>query len=197
MSKVIFIFKGSETTIQCLQEDKMKDICLKFTSKINVNINKIYCIYNGNIINMELKYNEIVNRIDKERNIMNILVYEKESNNGIICPNCGQNINIDNIDIINKISKFNDNICNRFKGIKEQMKYIINSNNKEINNIIYQLRNIIYIIDNINEDIKKNNEEINKINKILNNINNINNINDIFQKNNKINNKASTFFFIY
>ena len=171
MSKVIFTFKGSKTIIQCLKDDKMKDICLKFTSKINININNIYCIYNGNIINMELKFNEIINRIDKDRNIMNILVYEKENNNnGIICPNCGQNINID-IDI-NQLLNFNNNISNTFKGIKEQMKNIINSNNKEINNIIYQLKNIILIIDNINEEIKKKNEEIKKINESLNEMNN-------------------------
>ena len=169
MAEIIFDYKGNKAAIQCLKEDKIRDICLKFTSKIHININNIYLLYNGEIINMELKYNEIANRIDNNSNIMNILVYDKE-NNGIICPYCGENININIDDAINKIIKNNDNIKNILNGIKEQIKNIINLNNKEINNIIYQLKNILYIMDIINEDIRKNNEEINKIN----NINNIN-----------------------
>ena len=38
MAKVIFSFYGKETHIQCLKEDKMKDICNKFSSKININL---------------------------------------------------------------------------------------------------------------------------------------------------------------
>ena len=76
MSKIIFEYKGKKTTIQCLKEDKMKDICLKLKSKIEININEIYLLYNGNIINnMELKYNEIINKIDNDINIMNILYF--------------------------------------------------------------------------------------------------------------------------
>ena len=173
MSKVIFSFKGKETTIQCLKEDKMIDICLKFASKIAININNIYFIYNGIIIiNMELKYNEIANRIDKDRNIMNILVYEKE-NNGIIYPYDGENI-IDT-NIINKLSNFNDNINNTLRVIKELVK-----NNIEIKNIIYQLKNIIMIIDNINEEIKKKKEEIKKKNESKKKVNN-NNKNNIIE----------------
>ena len=57
MSAAIFIFNGNKIKIQCSKEDKMKDICLKFVSKINININDIYFIYGGNIINLESKYN--------------------------------------------------------------------------------------------------------------------------------------------
>ena len=95
MAEVIFEYKGYKTIIQCLKEDKMKDICIKYVSKINVDINNIILLYNGDIINIELKYNEIINKIDKDRNKMNILVYDKDNNNNnIICPNCGENINI-------------------------------------------------------------------------------------------------------
>ena len=41
MAEVIFEYKGIKTIIQCLKEDKINDICLKFTSKINININNI------------------------------------------------------------------------------------------------------------------------------------------------------------
>ena len=171
MAQVIFEYKGIKTIIQCLNEDKMRDICNKFISKIDININNIILIYNANIIDMELKYKEIINEIDKERNIMNILIYDKE-NEGIICPNCGENIDININEILNKIINNNKNINNILNGIKEQIKNIINYNKNNISNIITQLNNIIYIINNINEDIKKNNNEIenyyNKINEDIN-----------------------------
>ena len=151
MSAAIFIFNGNKIKIQCSKEDKMKDICLKFVSKINININDIYFIYGGNIINLELKYKEIVNKIDN--NEMTILVYEKEKE-GLICPYCGGNINID----INNIILFNNNIKNKLNGLKSQLENITKYNNNNIND---QINNIIYIMENIIEEIKKNNEKIN------------------------------------
>ena len=129
MSKVIFIFEGKIVEIQCKNEDKMRDICIKLAIKIDKNINNLYFLYNGNIINLELKYKEIINSINI--NEMNILVYEKE---GIICPKCGENINTD----------INDNdIEEKLIGIKDQIEIITNSNNISINKIISQLNNII------------------------------------------------------
>ena len=98
MAIVIFHYKGNQTKIKCLEEEKMKDICNKFISEVNINLNNAYLLYKGTIINMELKYNEIINKVDKDSNIMNVFVYNKESN--IICPNCGENIYIDICDII-------------------------------------------------------------------------------------------------
>ena len=101
MSQVIFSFTGIETTIQCINGDKMRDICNKFSEKIKIDINIIYFIYGSDRINLELTFEQQANEIDKERNIMNILVYEKEKtsvvNDGIvksrdiICPKCGEN----------------------------------------------------------------------------------------------------------
>ena len=147
-------------------QSPMKDICIELSYKIDININNIYLLYNGNVINVELKYNEIINRIDNERNIMNILIYDKEKE--IICPNCEENINIDKDEIINEIIKNNNKINNIFNRIKEKIKNMIN--NKDIINIIMQLQNIINIIDNIKEDMRRNNEEINKLYNIFNNI---------------------------
>ena len=111
MSEVIFEYKGNRITIQCMKEERMRDICIKLSSKIDININNIYLLYNGNIINMELKYKEIINKIDNDRNKMNILIYDKE--NEIICPNCGENININKDEIINKIINNNNKINNK------------------------------------------------------------------------------------
>ena len=71
MAKVVFSLDGKETHIQCLKEDKMKDICNKFSSKINININFLYFLYNGNQINLELTFKEQVNSFDNNRNQMN------------------------------------------------------------------------------------------------------------------------------
>ena len=58
----------------------MKEIYNKFGNKVKIDVNKLYFMYNGNIINLELKYKQIINEIDKTKNKMNILVeeYKKE-----------------------------------------------------------------------------------------------------------------------
>ena len=119
----------------------MKDTRIKLAIKIDKNINNLYFIYDGNIINLELKYKEIINSINI--NVMNILVYERE---GIICPKCGENIIID----INK-----DNIEEKLIGIKDQIEIITTRNNISINKIIIQLKNIMILIDNILKEKKK------------------------------------------
>ena len=48
MAKVIFSFNGIKTTVLCLKEDKMEDICLKYISKIDIDINSVYFLYDGN-----------------------------------------------------------------------------------------------------------------------------------------------------
>ena len=105
MLTVVFIYNGIETIIQCLKNDKMKDICNKFVSKAQLDINNLFFIYGSNILNLELTYDEIVNEIDKERNNMKILVNENNKkiikNDGIIkskdiiCPKCLENCLID------------------------------------------------------------------------------------------------------
>ena len=145
MSKVIFIFEGQRVEIQCKNEDKMRDICIKLAIKIDKNINNLYFLYDGKMINLELKYKEIINSINE----MNILVYEKE---GIICPKCGENINI---------NEKEDEIKEKLIGIKDLIEILINSNNMSMNKIINQLKNIIIIIDNMLKENKRN--EIKKV----------------------------------
>ena len=105
MASVIFIFEGVELSVQCLIEDKMELICKNYASKINMDINSLYFLYGGNQIDFKLKYKEQVNAIDKQRNVMNILVYKKEDENRIKCPNliyCSSCKNIPEIKIENK-----------------------------------------------------------------------------------------------
>ena len=76
MAEAIFSFKGNNTTIQCILGDKMKDICLKFSFKINIDINSLYFLYGGEKINLNLTFEQLANSIDKNKKIMNILVYQ-------------------------------------------------------------------------------------------------------------------------
>jgi len=97
MAKVLFAYEGKETAIQCLKEDKMENICNEYASKINVNIISLLFIYSGNQVNLELTFSQQATQVDKERSIMNILVYKQEEKK-FKCPKCRELINIDIFD---------------------------------------------------------------------------------------------------
>ena len=78
-AKIIFNFEGIDITIQCSIEDKIKDICQKFGTKIENNINSFIFLYGGNQINKELKFKEQANLMDINRNEMKVLVYNNEN----------------------------------------------------------------------------------------------------------------------
>jgi len=168
MSKIIFNFGGIEIEIQCLKDEKIKDICQRYVNKINKNLNSLIFLYGGEQLNFNLSFYEQSNMIDKERNIMKVLVYKNEDNE-YICPKCGEKIKL-NIkdDIILSINNINDVI----NSIKFNIDNIIKISSDNFINI--QLKNVNIIINTINNDIKN---LKNKINNILNNniIENINN----------------------
>ena len=101
MEEILFIYKGNHIKIQCNPEDKMKDIFNRFKIKINEEDDNLCYMYNGGIVNGELKLNQIIR--NNEANI-NILVYNNKNKNEkdkeiilneIICPKCQENILID------------------------------------------------------------------------------------------------------
>ena len=94
-AQINFNLEGINTTIQCSQEDKIKDICQKFATKIERNINSLLFLYGGNQINMELKFKEQANSMDINNNEMNVLVYKREKDD-FICPLCNKKMK-DNI----------------------------------------------------------------------------------------------------
>ena len=103
MYSIEFILNGNKTLIQCNIDEKLKDICLRYTSKIQKDINKLYFLYGGNMINIELTFNQIVNKIDKERKKIILLVNEVnqisiknnlKKSKELICPQCKENIRI-------------------------------------------------------------------------------------------------------
>ena len=68
MSKaiVVFSFEGIFIQIQCITEDKMKDICQKFANKIKKNINSYVFLYGGKQLNFQLCFKDLANSIDKK-----------------------------------------------------------------------------------------------------------------------------------
>ena len=83
MANVIFTFNANDITIQCENTEKMSEICQKFVNKIEFDINKLIFLYGGNLINKELTLHNQASKIDKERNKMNVLVYEIEKYNSM------------------------------------------------------------------------------------------------------------------
>ena len=76
MSKVVFLLNGNNITIQCTNQQTMREICKKFGVKANITIEKYLFLYNGNQINMELTFEKQANEIDKKNSQINILVSE-------------------------------------------------------------------------------------------------------------------------
>ena len=161
MSEAIveFIFMGNKMIIQCMKEEKMKDICKRYSIKIERHINTLLFIYNGNIINLELSFEEQANIIDKNNRKMNIIVDIKEIDE-FICPKCGEKIEL-NKEKLDEIILLNNNIKDKINGLKMTIENIIN--NSIIDIINNQLKNINIILNSINEDINKNNNKLIKI----------------------------------
>jgi len=135
MLKLIFNYKGLETVIQCNIYEEMEEVLKKYKSKMEIEIDNVYYLYNGDKINKENKLEEIINNEDRRINKMVILVddlNEKEDNNniietkGIICPECNENviININEYKLIMKCNNNHNNII------------LLKEYNNIINNII-------------------------------------------------------------
>ena len=122
-AKVIFSLDGVKMTIQCSKEDNMKDICQKYATKINKNINSFMFLYGGCQLNFQLTFKEQAISFDRNNNEMNVLVYENE-NGYIICPNCEEKIKF-NKDILDDIILSNNEIKDSLNGINLQIENII------------------------------------------------------------------------
>ena len=154
-ANVVFTFNGNNHTIQCTTDDKMENICQKYCTKLNINMNSLLFLYGGNQINMNLKFNDQVNSMDKLNKVMQILVYKSDTDD-FICPKCGEKIKL-NKEKIDEIIVFN-NIKDTINGIKMNIENIIK--NSYSNSLNIQLKNINIILNTLNEDIKKANDKI-------------------------------------
>lgn len=75
MSTAIFNFNGTQTNIQCQKDQKMKDICRKFASKVQISFDKLIFLYGGNTIDFELSFEKQANSIDLKNNKINVLAF--------------------------------------------------------------------------------------------------------------------------
>ena len=181
---IIFTLNEVNTTIKCSKNDKMDDICLKYSKKINKDKDNLLFLYKGKNINFDLNYNEQANDIDKDNHEMKLLVFEKE--NYLKCNKCGEKLkfNKDNIHNIHNIILNNNIINDNINKIKIQIKTMVE--NCFINENKIRLHNINKMLIAINEDIIKNNENL--INLLNCNCDTINN-NISINKNNNIDNE--------
>ena len=142
MSEVIFSYNGNKTLIQSDKNENMKDIWIKFSTKLNIDINKIYFLYNGDRLNEELKLMDITKGIDKKEiiilvNDINEIIKKENiiSSKEIICPICKENIfiNFNNYKINLIKCKNNHNINNIYiKDFKDTQKIDISKIKCEI-----------------------------------------------------------------
>ena len=163
MAEVIFLFEGNKTAIQCLKDDKMGNICKKYSSKIGIDINSLCFLYSGSQVNFELAFYQQANNVDNISNNMNILVFKLEQDK-FTCPKCGEKINFDK-NLIDKIEESNHNAVDILGGLQIQIENIIKDKTKQnnINFIKMQLKNINILINNVIEEVQKNNDLIYKV----------------------------------
>ena len=145
MSQVDFIYKTITTTIECNKNEKMKDICQKLVSKVNIDINSVNFLYEGIQIKEDLTFEKLLNIYNRNQNKMVVIVNLKNQEDkilttskmkykNIICPKCGdiskikledyrislyecKNKHVINNILINEFEKmqYNDLICNECK----------------------------------------------------------------------------------
>ena len=70
MAEIEFSLNNSITVMKCNLEEKIKNICLRYSEQIKKDINLLSFIYDSKILNknsLELPFNELANNTDKER----------------------------------------------------------------------------------------------------------------------------------
>ena len=174
-ANVVFTLDGIPLSIQCNENDIMKDICQKYANKIKRNINSLVFLYGGNQLNFNLKFKDII--IDKESKEIKVLVYSNEIDE-FICPKCGEKIKLNTEKIDNIILSIN-NLKETIDSAKLMLENIIKTSSD--NNINIQLKGINIILNTLNEDIKKTKE---KVKNLLNENKNINENKNNENKNN-------------
>ena len=105
-ASIIFSSNEVDLAMECEMDDKMRDICQKYTTKIEEDLNSLLFLYEGKQLNLDLKFKDQANSLDKNTNQMRVLVYK---NNELICPKCDEKIKLDNKKI-NELLLSNENI---------------------------------------------------------------------------------------
>ena len=168
-AKIIFNLDCINITIQCFKEDKIKDICQKFATIIERNINSLLFLYDEKIINMELRFEEQANLMDMKRNEMYVIVCKKEKENKHDDFFWHYYGGIMEMKKINDIILSNNKIKETINGIKSKIENI--KKHPDNDDISIELKNINFLLNSFNEEINKNNKKLKillKENKVIN-----------------------------
>jgi hypothetical protein len=151
MSEVNFLYDGFLTKIQCTKGQKMKDLCQKFATKMNVNLNDVCFLHGGQSLDDNLECEEylkntnnnsisiLVNNINDNEEEKNRIIVSKD----VICPICFEpcRINIEDYKITlyecKGGHKTENILLNDFRNKQkiDQSKIICNNCNQSKNNI--------------------------------------------------------------
>ena len=123
MSEIIFVYNGNSIGIQAQSNETLNIVIDRFCGKANVNRNKIYFLYNGEILNENINVDKIKSNNEKKIIIVvcdNIDINDNKNlkrSKEIICPECYKNIfmKINNykIELNNCINKHNKIILSK------------------------------------------------------------------------------------
>ena len=98
MAEIEFSLNNLLTVMKCNLEEKIKNICLRYSEQIKKDINLLSFIYDLKILNknsLELSFNELANNTDKERKKINLIVKDIiVKAKDVFCPKCEENTRI-------------------------------------------------------------------------------------------------------
>ena len=78
MKEVEFIYEDKKIIIQCNENDIIKDICKRFASKLNLEMNSLFFICGGEKINLESNFINLEKTANNESNKISIIVFENK-----------------------------------------------------------------------------------------------------------------------
>ena len=153
---VKFIFEGREMMVKCNKDEKLKNICERYSIKLGINQNLLVFLYEGKQINSELCFESQASTMDKSNKEMNILVIRNE-NDELICPKYFEKIKL-NKEKIEEIILSNHKLKDSINGISVTIDSMIKASPNDSKN--FQLKNINKILNMIYDELKKNIEKI-------------------------------------
>ena len=165
--EIEFNYQGQITKVQCNTQDNISQIFQSFKNKSQIDLDLVYFLYSGNILEGNSTLEEKINQTDKERKKMIILVNNKGDSNenyniintkDILCPKCGDicRININDYKILlqckNEHNKGNI-LLNEYNNYKKLNISKIKCDECKINNKGNTYNNLFYICYTCNKNL--------------------------------------------
>ena len=129
MAEIAFLYNGKTTIIQANLNDIFRDICKKFVTKTELDLEGLLFLYNGNQLNLDLQVNQI--KINSKK--INILVYDNNNTENLSLKFNLKDINNNEYDITIDFSE-NLDIKAEYKDIFPKKIYKNSFNLEELKN---------------------------------------------------------------